>query len=135
MTPVQEPAMKLVAIIAIVGAALIDLFGGVPGGSVGGPMAIAMLVLGATFVFGLANAWSRRLGIGGWITSVVSALIGGFAGAAASGMVVVPLLSPFAAGTSIAAAGPPLSTIALVLTMGLALAGAWVALWLVRKLT
>lgn len=135
--------MKYIAPIAVIAIMLLQFSGAVPQSSVGGPMTLAVVFLGAALAVGIEEAWSNRRGVLGWIVSIVTALVGGFLAAGVFGdMIVVSVLMLLemtgllaAMGNlngSLAATGGPMLYLALAGMMLLMLLGSWIALQIVN---
>jgi hypothetical protein len=85
--------MKIIALLALIAVMLLAFSGALPQSSVGGAMTLALLFLVAALAVGLYEAWSKALGVLGWIVSIVVAVVGGFLGAAFGGMVLGSMLA------------------------------------------
>ena len=70
--------MKYIALIAVIAIVLLQFSGAVPKSSVGGPMTLAIVFLGATLAVGIHEAWTNKRGVLGWIVSIVVSIVGGF---------------------------------------------------------
>ena len=70
--------MRLIILIAVTTILLLELSDALPKSSVGGPMAMMMIVFLAVLALGLYEAWSQKRGVLGWIVSVVASVVGGF---------------------------------------------------------
>ena len=121
--------------IAVAAIVLLQSSGAIPQSSVGGPIAIALVVFAATLAVGIHEAWTNGRGVLGWIVNIVVAVVGAFLVAPVAGMVmvmVVALLNP-GGGSSLAATGGPLFDLALAGHMVLTLLGSWAALQVVNR--
>lgn len=125
--------MKVIALIAVIGILLLQWSGSIPLSSVGGPMVIALAFAIAALAVGIHEAWTMKRGVLGWIVNIAVSLIGVFLAAQLGGMVIAILLSPFATGSSLAASGGGVMSVALAGVMILALAGSWAALQIVNR--
>lgn len=131
--------MKYIAPLAVIAIVLLQLSGAVPKSSVGGPMTLAVVFLGAALAVGIHEAWTNKRGVLGWIVSVAAALVGGFVAAGVFGdILVVPVLALLNLGGSnlggsLAATGGPLLYVALAAMMLLTLLGSWAALQIVNR--
>lgn len=125
--------MKVIAVIAVIGILLLQWSGSIPLSSVGGPMVIALAFAIAALAVGVHEAWTMKRGVLGWVVNIVVSLVGVFLAAQLGGMVIAILLSPFASGSSLAASGGGVMSVALAGAMILALAGAWAALQIVNR--
>ncbi|MFT4097396.1 MAG: hypothetical protein QM651_09740 [Rhodoblastus sp.] len=112
---------------------LLQASGAIPGSSVGGSMTIALAVFAGALAVAIHEAWTRRRGAVGWIVNIFGSFIGAFLAAPLAGFLLVPLLAPFANGSSFAASGGPVLAIALAGTMVVALLGAWAVLQLANR--
>lgn len=126
--------MKIVVLIAVAAIVLLELTDAMPKSSVGGPMAMLMVVFLAVLSFGFAEGLSQRRGVLGALVSVMTSLIGGLFGVAAAGAIIEPILSRLNLGVPLADSQHPLRYIASAGMMLLALLGAWVALQIVNRL-
>jgi len=127
--------MIFIVLIAVTAIVLLQSSGAIPQSSVGGPIAIALVVFLATLAVGIHEAWSNRRGVLGWIVNIVVVLVGAFVIGPVAGMVmvlVVALLNP-GGGSSLAAMGGPLLDLALAGHMILTLLGSWAALQVVNR--
>jgi hypothetical protein len=128
--------MKVIAPIAVIAILLLQFSGAVPQSSVGGPMTLAIVFLGATVAVGMHEAWTMRRGALGWIVSIVVAFVGGFVAAEFGNLIFEPMLMLLAqqnAGRSLAAAGGPMLYVSLAAMMLLMLFGSWLALKVVSR--
>lgn len=135
--------MKYIAPVAVIAILLLQFSGAVPNSSVGGPLTLAVVFLGATLAVGINEAWSNRRGVLGWIVSIVVALIGGFLAAEIGNLAFVAILMLLhltgllaAMGNlngSLAATGGPLLYFTLAAMMLLMLFGSWAALQIVKR--
>ena len=125
--------MKIIAIVAIVGVLLLQATGSIPVSSVGGSLVIGLTYLTAGLAVGVHEAWTKRRGPLGWIVNLLVTFLGVLLAAPVGGTAVTILLSPFAAGRSLAAEGGVIMALALAGGMAAALASAWGALWLVNR--
>ncbi len=125
--------MRLIILIAVTAILLLELTDALPKSSVGGPMAMMMIVFLAVLAFGLYEAWSQKRGVLGWIVSVVASVVGGFLGAAVASVILEILLSYLSLGVPLAETQHPLRYIASAGMMLLALLGSWIALQIVNR--
>ena len=123
--------MKFIVLIAVIGILLLQWSIDVPLASVGGSMAIGFAFLAAALLVGVHEAWTMRRGVLGWIVNIVVSFLGAFVIAPLGGAVIAIALSD--GSQSLAAAGGPRMTIALVGGMLVTLFGAWGALWVVNR--
>ena len=123
--------MKYIVLIAVIGILLLQWSIDVPLASVGGSMAIGFAFLAAALLVGIHEAWTMRRGVLGWIVNIVVSFMGAFVIAPLGGAVIAIALSD--GSQSLAAAGGPRMTIALVGGMLVTLFGAWGALWVVNR--
>ena len=89
--------MIYIVLIAVAAIVLLQSSGAIPQSSVGGPIAIALVVFAATLAVGIHEAWTNGRGVLGWIVNIVVAVVGAFLVAPVAGMVmvmVVALLNP-----------------------------------------
>lgn len=130
--------MKTIAPLAVAGIILLELSGGVPDSSVGGPLTLAFACLLAALAYGLYEAWSMKRGVLGWIvsiaTAIAGALVGAMLGGTVSDMVMGPLASYLQLDGSLASTRHPMLYVFSGAMMLLTLLGAWLALWLVNRL-
>lgn len=123
--------MKFIVLIAVIGILLLQWSIDVPLASVGGSMAIGFAFLAAALLVGIHEAWTMKRGVLGWIVNIVVSFLGAFVIAPLGGAVIAIALSD--GSQSLAAAGGPRMTIALVGGMLVTLFGAWGALWVVNR--
>ncbi len=131
--------MKYIAPIAVIAIVLLQLSGAVPQSSVGGPMTLAVVFLGAALAVGIHEAWTNKRGVLGWIVNIVVSLVGGFL-AAEVGNLIFPLILMLLNSLgllnlvgSLAATGGPLLYVSLAGMMLLMLLGSWIALRFVNR--
>lgn len=125
--------MKVIAPAAIPAIVLIDIAGLIPTPSVGGPLALLLIVLVAMVAVGIHEAWTNGRGILGWIVNIAAALVGGIAGALAAGMTMDVLLSHLQLDGPLATSRHPLRYLSSAGLMTLTLAGSWLALTIVNR--
>jgi len=125
--------MRLIVLIAVTTVLLLELSDALPKSSVGGPMAMMMIVVLAVLALGLYEAWSQKRGVLGWLVSIVVSVIGGFFGAAVASVILGILLSYLSLGVPLAESQHPLRYIASAGMMLLALLGSWIALQIVNR--
>ena len=123
--------MKFIVLIAVIGILLLQWSIDVPLASVGGSMAIGFAFLAAALLVGVHEAWTMRRGVLGWIVNIVVSFLGAFVIAPLGGAVIAIALSD--GSQSLAAAGGPRMTIALVGGMLVTLFAAWGALWVLNR--
>jgi hypothetical protein len=125
--------MKYIVPIAVVGILMLNASGAIPLSGVGGAMTVGLALLLAAPAVGIYEAWTQRRGVFGWIGNIVVSLAGALLIAPVGGMVLALLLTPFADGSSLAATGGPVMSVALAGMMVVVLLGAWGALWFVNR--
>lgn len=125
--------MKTIILIAVAAMVLLELTDALPKSSVGGPMAMMLIVFLAVLALGLYEAWSQGRGVLGWIVSVATAIAGGVLGTAAAGFILETVLSLLNLGVPLAASQHPLRYIASAGMMLFALLGSWLALQTVDR--
>jgi hypothetical protein len=125
--------MRIIILIAVMAILLLELSDALPKSSVGGPMAMMMIVFLAVLALGLYEAWSQKRGVLGWIVSVVASVVGGFLGAAVASAILGTVLSYLNLGVPLAETQHPLRYIASAGMMLLALLGSWIALQIVSR--
>jgi hypothetical protein len=125
--------MRLIILIAVTTILLLELSDALPKSSVGGPMAMMMIVFLAVLAFGLYEAWSQKRDVLGWIVSVVASVVGGFLGAAVASTILGMVLSSLNLGVPLVETQHPLRYIASAGMMLLALLGSWIALRIVNR--
>ena len=123
--------MKFIVLIAVIGILLLQWSIDVPLASVGGSMAIGFAFLAAALLVGVHEAWTMTRGVLGWIVNIVVSFLGAFVIAPLGGAVIAIALSD--GSQSLAAAGGPRMTIALVGGMLVTLFAAWGALWVLNR--
>ena len=131
--------MKYIVLIAVIAIILLQFSGAVPQSSVGGPITLAIVFLGATLAVGIHEAWTNKRGVLGWIVSIVVAFVGGFL-AAEVGNLIFPLILMLLNSLgllnlvgSLAATGGPLLYVSLAAMMLLMLLGSRIALQFVNR--
>jgi hypothetical protein len=125
--------MRTITLIAVIAILLLEFSDALPKSSVGGPMAMLMIVLLAVLALGLYEAWSQKRGVQGWIVSIVASVVGGFLGAAVASAILGTILSQLNLGVPLAESQHPLRYIASAGMMLLALLGSWIALHIVNR--
>ncbi|HEY8277167.1 MAG TPA: hypothetical protein VIG52_09275 [Methyloceanibacter sp.] len=125
--------MKIITLIAVTAILLLELTDSLPKSSVGGPMAMMMIVFLAVLALGLYEAWSQKRDVSGWIVSIVASVVGGFLGSAVASTILGTILSQLNLGVPLADTQHPLRYIASAGMMLLALLGSWVALQIVNR--
>lgn len=125
--------MRTITLIAVIAILLLELSDALPKSSVGGPMAMLMIVFLAVLALGLYEAWSQKRGVLGWIVSIGAAVVGGFLGAAVASTLLGTMLSYLNLGGPLATSQHPLRYIGSAGMMLLAMLGAWIALQVVSR--
>lgn len=125
--------MIYIVLIAVIGILLLQATGAIPLSSVGGPMMIALAIVVAALAVGIHEAWTNKRGMLGWIVNIVASFVGAFLGAQVGGLAMLMFLRPFMDGTSLAASGGAVMSIALAGGMVAALLGSWGALLTVNR--
>lgn len=125
--------MIYIGVFAVIGILLLQASGSIPQGSVGGSLTIGFAMILTALAVGIHEAWTRRRGVLGWIVNIMVSFLGVFLVAPLGGGVLAMLLSPFASGTSLAASGGGVMSLALIGMTGIVLAAAWGALWIVNR--
>ena len=96
--------------------------------SVGGPLT-AMFILGlAIWAVGLQQAWSKEVGVLGWIACMVLSTIGGAAGIAISSVMMDTVLDVLHFQGSLSKSNHPLLYIMSTVMVLLTLIGSWSAI-------
>lgn len=122
--------MIYIAAIGVATILLLQATGMIPLSSVGGPLTIAAVIIGIILAVAIHEAWTQRRGPVGWIVNLVVAIVGGMIGAQLGGFVAAMILP---SSGSLAAAGGVVFSIALVVSVLSAIAGAWAAIELVNR--
>lgn len=125
--------MRTIILIAVTAMVLLELGDAFPKSSVGGPMAMLLIVFLAVLALGLYEAWSQKRGVLGFIVSVVASVLGGFAGVEVASVIIEAMLSHLSLGTPLAESQHPLRYIASAGMMLVTLLGSWVALQLANR--
>ena len=131
--------MKYIAPIAVIAIVLLQFSGAVPQSSVGGPIALAVVFLGAAVAVGIHEAWTKKRGVLGWIVSIVVALVGAFLASQLGELLFVAILMLLSTlklvnvTGSLAATGGALLYAGLAAMMLLMLLGSWIALSIVNR--
>ncbi len=126
--------MKIIALIAVIAILLLQFSGAVPDSSVGGPMTLAVVFLGAALAVGIHEAWSNKRGVLGWMVSIVVSLVGAFVAAEIGNLVMEAMLTLVHFEGSLAKTGGPLLYFWSAGMMLLMLLGSWIALQIVNRL-
>ena len=125
--------MRIIALIAVATILLLEFSDALPKSSVGGPMAMMMIVFLAVLAVGLYEAWSQKRDVLGWIVSIVASVVGGFLGSAVASVILEIMLSYLSLGVPLAESQHPLRYIASAGMMLLALLGSWIALQIANR--
>jgi hypothetical protein len=126
--------MTYIVVIAVIGIMLLQLTGSIPLSSVGGPMVIACAYFAAALAVAIHDAWTKKLGVLGWIVNIVVSFVSLFLSAEIGGFAMAMMLYPFMDGaSSLARAGNSVMAVALAGTMIITLLGSWGALWVVNR--
>ncbi len=125
--------MKYIAPIAVISILLLQFNDAIPKSSVGGPMTIALVFLGAALAVGIHEAWSKKRGVLGWIVSIVVALVGAFLAAEIVSLVFEMMLMLLSFGGSLADTRGLLPYVSLAGMMLFNLLGSWIALKIVSR--
>ena len=126
--------MKIIALIAVIAILLLQFSGAVPDLSVGGPMTLAVVFLGAALAVGIHEAWSNKRGVLGWMVSIVVSLVGAFVGAEIGNLAMEAMLTLINFEGSLAKTGGPLLDFWSAGMMLLMLLGSWIALRIVDRM-
>ena len=125
--------MKYIAPIAVIAIVLLQYSGAVPKSSVGGPITLALVFLGAAVAVGIHEAWTKKRGVLGWIVSIVVALVGAFLASQLGELLFVLILMLLdVTGTLPAIVSPPIY-VGLAAMMLLMLLGSSIALSIVNR--
>lgn len=126
--------MLYIAIAAAFGVLLLQASDAIPAASVGGPMAIALVVFAGAVAVAIEEAWRRKRSAPGWIFNIALALLAAFFAAPVAGFVMVVALRPFMDGSrSLAAEGGAVFSVALAGVTIVTLLGCRSALWLAAR--
>jgi len=125
--------MRIITLVGILGILLVDFAGAIPKSSVGGPMALLLMVFLAMLAVGFHDAWSNKRGVLGWIVSIVCAVIGGFLGVTLGALVMETILPLMELDGPLAALQHPMRYVASAGMMALTLLGSWAALQIVNR--
>jgi hypothetical protein len=126
--------MKYIALVAVIAILLLQFAGAIPQSSVGGPMTIAAVIFIAVLAAAIHEAWTKKLGMLGWIVSIIVALVGGYVGAELGGLVMGTMLVLMKFEGSLAQTGGPLHYLSLAAMTLFPLLGAWTALQIVDRM-
>ncbi|ODA67595.1 hypothetical protein A7A08_01629 [Methyloligella halotolerans] len=126
--------MWIIALVSVVGIVALDLVGGIPAASVGGPMTLFFLFLLAMLAVGAHEAWTNERGTIGWILSLLCALIGGFLGLTFGTVILEAILPRLHLNGPLATAHHPARSIAYAGVMLLTIMGSWLALQIAKRL-
>lgn len=125
--------MTYIAVIAVLGILLLQASGAIALGSVGGSLTLGFVLILAALAVGMHEAWTQKRGPLGWIVNLFVTFLSVLVAAPLGGALIALLLSPFASGTSLAASGGGVMSLALVAITCVVLASASGALWLVNR--
>jgi hypothetical protein len=125
--------MRIITLVGILGILLLNFAGAIPKSSVGGPMALLLMVFLAMLAVGFHDAWSNKRGVLGWIVSIVCAVIGGFLGVTLGALVMETILPLMELDGPLAASQHPMRYVASAGMMALTLLGSWAALQIVNR--
>jgi hypothetical protein len=125
--------MTYIAVIAVLGILLLQASGAIALGSVGGSLTLGFVLILAALAVGMHEAWTQKRGPLGWIVDLFVTFLSVLVAAPLGGALIALLLSPFASGTSLAASGGGVMSLALVAITCVVLASASGALWLVNR--
>ena len=125
--------MRTIVPVAVAAIVLIDVLGGIPWSSVGGPLTLLLISIVAMLAVGVHEAWASGRGIGGWILNIILALAGGIAGAFAAGMILEAILPYLHLNGPLATSRHPMRYLSAVGMMLLVLAGSWGALQIANR--
>jgi hypothetical protein len=125
--------MRIITLVGILGILLVDFAGAIPKSSVGGPMALLLMVFLAMLAVGFHDAWSNKRGVLGWIVSIVCSIIGGFLALALGSLVMEAILPLIKLDGPLATSQHPMRYISLAGMMALMLLGSWGALQIVNR--
>ena len=125
--------MRIITLIAVTAILLLEFSDALPKSSVGGPMAMMMIVFLAVLAVGIYEAWSQKRDVLGWIVSIVASVVGGFLGSAVASVILEIMLSQLNLGVPLAESHHPLRYIASAGMMLLALLGSWIALQIANR--
>lgn len=124
--------MIYIAVVTVIGMLLLQASGAISQ-SVGGSLIVGFALILAALAVGIHEAWTMKRGALGWIVNIFVSFLGVSLLAPLAGGVLAILLSPFASGSSLAASGGGVMSLALIGMTGIVLAGAWGALWIVNR--
>jgi len=126
--------MWIIVLVGVLGVLALDLAGGIPAASVGGPLTLLFLFVLAMLAVGFHEAWVQGRGTGGWILSIIFALIGGFLGLTFGTVVLEAILPSLHLDGPLATSDSPVRAIAYAGMMLLTLMGSWLALRIANRL-
>ena len=118
-------AMKTITLLTV--AAML-LASATAESSVGGPATELLIVILAMWAVGVYEAWSKRVGLLGWVAMIVLSVIGGAAGVAIGSMVMEMTLSLTHFQGSLAKSNSPLLYILTATMAILSVLGSWSAI-------
>ncbi len=126
--------MRIIAPAAVAAVVLIDVLGGIPASSVGGPLILLLISVIAMLAVGVHEVWASRRGVGGWILSIILALVGGIGGAFAASIILEAILPYLHLEGLLATSRHPMRYLSTAGMMLPVLAGSWGALQSVSRL-
>jgi hypothetical protein len=124
-------AVKTITVLTVM-AMLLLAFGG-PKSSVGGPMAMMLIVFLAMLAVGLYEAWSKKRGPLGWIVNIILSVLGGFLAVGFGGMATEKILLHVQFQGSLASSHHPLLYISSAAMAILTVLGSWIPLQIANR--
>jgi uncharacterized membrane protein YeaQ/YmgE (transglycosylase-associated protein family) len=123
--------VKTITVLTVVAMLLLAFSG--PKSSVGGPMAMMLIVFLAMLAVGLYEAWSEKRGPLGWIVNIILSVIGGFVAVSFGGMATEKILSLLQFQGSLASSHHPLFYISSAAMAILTVLGSWIPLQIANR--
>jgi hypothetical protein len=125
--------MTTITLVCVIGILLLDFAGAIPRASVGGPLALFLILFLGMLAVGFHEAWSNRRGVLGWIVSIDCSVIGGFLAVVFAGPAMETLLPLLEQNASPATPQHPVRYAALAGMMALTLLGSWTTIQVANR--
>lgn len=125
--------MQYIMISTVIGILVLQLIGGFPQSSVGGPLTVGLALIIAALAIGAHEAWTAKRGVLGWIINIPVSLIGAVLAASLFSVSMETILTFANLEGSLAATGHPLLYILLAGITLITLFGSKIALSLINR--
>jgi len=125
--------MKYIMLTAVIVILALQLTGGIPQSSVGGPLTLGFVLIVAALAVGAHEAWTAKRGPLGWIINLPVSLIGAVLAASIFSVGMETMLMYVNLDGSLIATGNPLLYLLLAGTTLITLCGSNVALSIINR--